>query len=244
MSWRSILAPVKDILRKEIVDNCRICGGAGINDEDKECVCIEQYRTKLRKKLAHIPEFYHKASLKTIDPKLKLYLKKQRIWKAFLHIDKWLGIKKSGLHLYGPSGRGKTWLSCAILQQYIDNSFDGLYLSSFEWVHWRGDIMGGDADEEDRIAYRRKVEMSKILVLDEVGNEHIGPLGQEGYWAREIVSLIRRRLEDNKITVVVSNLSPSKLELRIGNRVKSIIERWCISLCINGPDLSRDKHES
>lgn len=171
------------------------------NDEDKTCHCEWQIELMRRYLLAHIPKAYW--TLGEAE-----YFGDPVAWRiATDYIDGWQDNKTQGLGLefYSPTqGTGKTFLVSWIARQLIQLRED-VYYRRFR------EIMGlfrKPNEESEAIADR--LRNASVLVLDEVGVAVSDE--QNHYFAMEFEDLMRARIDDNKVTLMTTNLTPDELD--------------------------------
>jgi DNA replication protein DnaC len=158
----------------------------------------------------HIGKRYHNAHLNEVK---KLYL-----W-AYEEGMHWLSQKlKPSLYLSGNAGSGKTYMALALLRGVIDqhvHKADIRYITS------------DDLDDTLLQAIENKNELYIIENFCEVPYLFIDDLGVEKQTERVIkqyYKIIDRRLNDYKTTVFTSNISKTKIEKNLGDRIASRLE--------------------
>jgi hypothetical protein len=206
------------VLKRISLHRCPTCGGAptevapGIyewielgrflyNGVRLDCDCNGQLQLLRHYLLAHIPKGYWTLGFDE-------YFGDPQAWKiAAEYLDNWKGHKDLGLGLeyYSPTqGTGKTFLVSWIAKQLIQRG-EHVYYTRFR------EIMG----LYDKSADRREAEVDRlrytpVLVLDEVGVAISD--SQNHYFAVEFEELIRARTDDNRVTLMTTNLTPEELD--------------------------------
>ena len=145
---------------------------------------------------------------------------------------------QQGLLLAGPSGIGKTHLAIAILNECTGKGLDGQYCDTAALLSSvRGSYDSGAETHEQEILQR--CSRTSLLVLDELGEEHLTR------WAQETLSLIiNTRCNENRATVCVTRLSPNvyakeSLLWQVGGRVLSLLHEMCDVIEFDGADYRR-----
>jgi DNA replication protein DnaC len=193
------------------------------NDTPKVCVC-RNYRLKVKKinilfEKSHIPSKYRWKFLEkdfkqtphyppdglSNKPLIKAYEKAKNIIENYPKYKNG-EIELKGLYLYGPPGTGKTLLASIILNEIIfryaeEGEFLKISREFFNKLRYtfspESEIYGLGAIIERRIA-----ELP-ILIIDDFGVQRDTP------WEYETMyNLIDARTENNKLTIITSNLKP------------------------------------
>ncbi|NLM25495.1 MAG: ATP-binding protein [Firmicutes bacterium] len=125
-----------------------------------------------------------------------------------------------GLVLCGKSGRGKTHLACAIINDLKDkNTVAFAHIPTL-----LENIRQGRGDLERLLTV-------DLLVMDDLGSE------RESDWALEkLLIIVDGRLNAYKPTVFTTNFNLEELEVRVGSRLASRILYNSLDLVVQGPD--------
>ncbi len=139
-----------------------------------------------------------------------------------------------GLYLYGGTGRGKTLISCAILNELlrfhkisvrfakINRDILRKLRSSF---NPNSEIYGEGLKIEEELAE------VKVLVVDDFGVQ------QETQWVVSVLyDLIDTRYENNLLTILTSNEPMSFWKETAGGRIYSRLQEMCREIHIDAPD--------
>lgn len=124
------------------------------------------------------------------------------------------------LLLTGVNGSGKSVTSQAILQYLIrEKGASGRFISADRYIDMLKDSFEGDnglLPEMYSMPYLLKYIQGvfDVVVLDGVGQER-----QTDYSVHEIGSLIRRRYEDSRTTIITTTLSQIDFTRRYGDRI-------------------------
>ena len=138
-------------------------------------------------------------------------------------IIKWAdGFKPgSNLFLYGRTGTGKTVTGQAVLRDLvIGHNLSGRFVSSERYIEMLKDTFESDSGllpEMYSMPYLLKYIQGvfDVVMLDGVGQER-----ETEYSTHEVGSLIRRRYEDSRTTIITTSLAPMDFIRRYGERVK------------------------
>lgn len=129
-----------------------------------------------------------------------------------------------GLFITGPSGTAKTILAQAMLKElFIDHAVSGRFVSSDRYVEMLKDQFDNDNELPEMYAIPHLVKyvqgLFDVVVLDGVGQERSTEFSQH-----EIGSLIRRRYEDGRTTIITTSLTLPDFVRRYGQRVAAVTE--------------------
>lgn len=170
-------------------------------DAEHACDCLLQDTLRRHYLLAHIPVHYWR--LGESD-----YFGDPLAWEAMqAYLAAWEAYRDSGIGIefFSPEmGTGKTFLATYIARQLVHRG-EPVYFTRFR------DIMGMyDKPYEIRKAEEERLWYTRVLVLDEVGP----PLSeaQGSYFAAEFEGLIRARIDDDRVTIMTTNLQPEMLD--------------------------------
>lgn len=170
-------------------------------DHARVCDCLNQDTLRRHYLLAHIPVHYWR--LGESD-----YFGDPNAWRVMQdYLDAWENYRDSGIGIefFSPEmGTGKTFLATYIARQLIKLG-EPVHFTRFR------DIMGlYDKPYEARKEAEEKLWYTRVLVLDEVG----APLSeaQGAYFAAEFENLIRARIDDDRVTIMTTNLLPGNLD--------------------------------
>lgn len=142
--------------------------------------------------------------------------------KAMKAINHWVYNYQFGdsLILTGVNGSGKSVTSQAILQYLIrEKGVSGRFISADRYIDMLKDSFEGDnglLPDMYSMPYLLKYIQGvfDVVVLDGVGQER-----QTDYSVHEVGSLIRRRYEDSRTTIITTTLSQIDFTRRYGDRI-------------------------
>lgn len=145
-------------------------------------------------------------------------------------VSKWLKHYEYGnsLYLYGPSGSGKTAIAQTVLRSLVrEHPVSGRFVSSEKYIEMIKDSFENDGllPEMYSTPYLLKYIQGvySVVLLDSVGNER-----ETEFASHEIGSLLRRRDEDARSTIVTTSLTVTDFIRRYGERVASAINDMTI----------------
>lgn len=130
----------------------------------------------------------------------------------------------NNLFLYGKTGSGKSVTGQAVMKELLStHPLSGRFVSSERYIEMLKDTFESDSGllpEMYSMPYLLKYIQGvfDIVVLDGAGQER-----ETEYAVHEIGSLIRRRYEDSRSTIITTSLAPMDFIRRYGERVKVAI---------------------
>jgi DNA replication protein DnaC len=138
-------------------------------------------------------------------------------------VTTWLKEYTTGknLFLYGRTGVGKSVIGQALLKRLIlTKPLSGRFVSSDRYIEMLKDTFESDSGllpEMYSMPYLLKYisGVFDIVILDGVGQER-----ETEFSVHEIGTLIRRRYEDSRSTIITTSLAPMDFIRRYGDRVK------------------------
>src|SRR5699024_5952611 len=118
--------------------------------------------------------------------------------------------------LLGGVGTGKTHLASAVANQIADSGYDTIFRSVSQIIRSIHDTWGKSGEEQKLLELYRSVD---LLIVDEVGVQ----AGSDN--ERNILfDIINGRYEEMKPTIMISNLTPDKFTMAVGQRIASRIQ--------------------
>lgn len=147
--------------------------------------------------------------------------------KAMHKVQSWIDSYTSGvagLYISGPSAGGKTILAQALLKEMLQRyAVSGRFVSAERYVEMLKDQFDNDNELPEMYAMPHLVKyiqgLFDVVVLDGVGQERSTEFSQH-----EVGSLLRRRYEDGRTTIVTTSLSMPDFVRRYGQRVAAVVE--------------------
>jgi len=142
--------------------------------------------------------------------------------------------KIQGMYLYGPTGSGKTLLSCFVLNEIIR-----LYLAPVRYAKISRDVLGklraSFNPNSEIYGESRKIEEElakvKALVIDDFG------VHKETEWVNSVLyDLIDARYENNLLTIITSNEPMESLKEISNKRIYSRLREMCSEIHMDMPD--------
>jgi len=224
-----------DKLRKEIIERHRLCGGKGFIEKfvkDKKlgfvrkvvepCDCIAKFDFLSELILSNIP--YKKLINQKIYKKMVIDevtgetfdLRKDFVVPYVKNIRKVI-TKPYGFIFLGKNGTGKTFIGWKILYYVVFNGFTAHYIELASFLK----LLRKNFSEscEDLI---REISTVDILMIDEVGNES----RKSSFSIGEFKSLIKKRMDEGKPTILVSNFTYKEFKEIYGVSIRNVVESY------------------
>jgi DNA replication protein DnaC len=114
-----------------------------------------------------------------------------------------------GLLFHGHNGTRKTTLAVSILTeiQHLNYGYFGFYIRFSDWKRSLTDTFAKEETERTLLAkkYLKLAELSPLLVLDDIGQEH---RTSSGFTESSLHELLRVRYEAARPTIVTTNIDP------------------------------------
>jgi len=143
-------------------------------------------------------------------------------------------VKGIGLTILGPAGVGKTFLASMIMKcaKEEGDSIECIEASTYIEMHQQRMILDGE-DELEVHQHIRRIQRVKLLLLDDIGREHVGDSG----WANTIIfNTLRFRYNRCLPFLVTANLSLDGLTDRYSQGLTSILHEVTEFIVIEGED--------
>lgn len=219
--------------------DCKICSDNGIVD-GKKCTCFENVKQEYIKnhnEYDYSDEMcFQNDTFDSIDyslfdqknvsmPSEKPYVEymKNNIAKIKQCIDN-LKNQPISILLMGPVGTGKTFVSNCIVNEALEKDLSVIYISSIDLVD--------SFFEEDKDDTLQKLYKVDLLVIDDLGTEYMSE-----YSNAILFSIIDKRINYNKATVISTNLSYDEIKNYYKERVASRIANEYNLFKLYGRDL-------
>lgn len=155
------------------------------------------------------------------DTNRRAYERAKELAASFAHATR-------GLLLAGGCGSGKTHLAAAIVHDLTRRGYRAVFLTSGRYLDSLKNAFG---DREKSRSLQDEVRHANLLVLDDLGAEHISD------WSKsELFALLNDRYEQLKPTVITTNLTLDALTARLGQRTVSRIAEMTDGAYLSSPD--------
>jgi len=242
-----------EIARKNIIFNCKKCGGEGykptgkiiddINYEFNDCECSKKFNIKKKLIISGIPKrrhhilkekFKRKTVLNTLsNEKISLYKDVVPVY-----VKKFKKARKEGLGLmfFGVSGSGKTTSGILIAVKLLYKGYDCHYITFRNLINL---LLEGYEDKHKSRMFKEIIDVD-FLVVDELSL--VGRVTP--HMVAEFTSICKSRFENEKPTILISNYNTiDEILLNFGEPMASLINEAVIPFKFYGKDFREDKFE-
>lgn len=193
---------------------CEKCCDSGFF-EGKECTCVAKIKSELNLKRSQITNFREFSdidnSMISTDLLRGIIQKLEKLSKTENH-------KYRMITLCGNAGVGKTFILQCMANEFIKRSKNVLMDTAFKI---NNDFLKihTSLQEKDKLLYLDKYLAPDVLIIDDLGSEpHYNNVTKEYFYL-----LLNQRGLDKKITLISTNLLPSHLSDKYGERCFSRI---------------------
>lgn len=147
-----------------------------------------------------------------------------------------------GMMLFGRNGTRKSTLAASVLTdvQYLSPSYRVYYIRFSDWKRALTDTFTKEETERTVIARQmlKLTELSHLLVLDDIGQEH---RTNSGFTESSLHELLRVRYEAARPTIVTTNIEPEFMHGIYGDSFESFRHDAFHTYPMLGPDTRKLK---
>lgn len=139
--------------------------------------------------------------------------------------------------MLGDTGLGKTHLSLAIAGEVIRQGYSVLYGSAQDFFgRIQNEFFGKGREGSDTMG---DILQADLLILDDLGAEY-----ESGFSTSAFYNIVNGRLNQNRPTIINTNLSVKEIEARYTNRVLSRLMTMYHTLKFVGKDIRQQKWQN
>ncbi|MBO5309635.1 MAG: ATP-binding protein [Clostridia bacterium] len=193
---------------------CPLCQDTGFV-EGKECTCVAKIKSELNLKQSQIANFM---SFENIDYSMISTDVLKGIIAKLQKISQTENQKYRMITLCGNAGVGKTFFLQCMANEFLKRSKNVLMDTAFQ-INNDFLKLHTSFEQKDKIAYLDKYLEPDVLIIDDLGSEPTYKNVTKEYF----YLLLNQRGLDKKITLISTNLLPSNLSDRYGERCFSRI---------------------
>lgn len=212
----------------EINYRCPLCNDTGYTPDNHPCRCLRQKlidRSYQSSNLGLMLREQHFGTFninlfsdrpfpgKNLSPRDNL---RQIVEIAKHFIDHFESGTERNLIFHGDTGLGKTFLCSCIARSLLDKGYTVLYLTSFRVAEVMENYRFNRRDNPDYEAPYRMIYDCDLLIVDDLGTEMTNTFTNV-----EFFNILNSRLMAQKKMIFSTNLSPTELVRRYGERVSS-----------------------
>lgn len=211
---------------------CKKCNDTGIC-ENEICTCIKDIVNKLYSKECEIHQ-----DLATFD-KYKKSCKNEKLINIYEKMQNWCEKDSNFVNILfiGPTGVGKTILAECMASELIKNEKIVVWISAFKLNQ---DLLKFHTTfDESKFNIIGKYLDSDVLFIDDLGTEPM----LKNVTCEYLYDIISERTNNNKSTIITTNLDPIELQDRYGERITSRLfnKRIGLTILFEGNDLRLKK---
>ena len=193
---------------------CPLCQDTGFV-EGKECACVAKIKSELNLKQSQIANFM---SFENIDYSMISTDVLKGIIAKLQKISQTENQKYRMITLCGNAGVGKTFFLQCMANEFLKRNKNVLMDTAFQ-INNDFLKLHTSFEQKDKIAYLDKYLEPDVLIIDDLGSEPTYKNVTKEYF----YLLLNQRGLDKKITLISTNLLPSNLSDRYGERCFSRI---------------------
>lgn len=186
---------------------------------------------------AEIPRLYWESAVSRVPEKYDYRSKLVGYLESMAKVKEKLGYVP-GLYLWSEkNGTGKTFIACAVLKEMLRRGNTGLFVT----VSGYKEALTGQGEEFDyKYSYEDRAKDVDCLVLDDFGKEY---RTQTGFAENKLEELIRHRVQNLKVTIITTNLSPAMLKEEYSADMADVCKEGFLILEIYGKNWRNDKED-
>ncbi len=206
----------KNNINLNIYYSCQKCKDTGyINNH--ECECRKAQRIKLLRENSRLPVLATNITFKSNKIDKMNVIQKNTLSSLYLLCQNWVNnfskTKKSLICILGQVGIGKTTLAISIANELLEQEYSVFYATAFDinniFVDKKFNKLSDESLYDDAIA-------SDLLIIDDLGVEVSNTIGKE-----YLFNVIDSRTNNNKKTIICSNLNMEEIESKYDTRIAS-----------------------
>ena len=206
----------KNNINLNIYYSCPKCKDTGyINNH--ECECRKAQRIKLLRENSRLPVLATNITFKSNKIAEMNVIQKNTLSSLYLLCQNWVNnfskTKKSLICILGQVGIGKTTLAISIANELLEQEYSVFYATAFDinniFVDKKFNKLSDESLYNDAIA-------SDLLIIDDLGVEVSNTIGKE-----YLFNVIDSRTNNNKKTIICSNLNMEEIESKYDTRIAS-----------------------
>ncbi|MDM8534426.1 ATP-binding protein [Clostridiaceae bacterium HSG29] len=224
--------------------DCNLCNDTGFLKNGQRCKCLKQ---KIISNYYEMSNLQHKLDVenfknfnlnifsdKIIEGRKKSQKENIReiLSKTESFATSFNSNKVKNLLFYGPTGQGKTYLCNCIANSLINKGHLVIYQTAFKLIEIIENARFNKNNFSNKDENYQMLFSSDLLIIDDLGTEFINTFTNV-----EIFNIINTRLNQNKKTIISTNLSPIQIKEKYSDRISSRLFGNYEMLSFYGPDL-------
>lgn len=218
---------------------CSICSDTGYDTDGKKCVCFKQKLINAAYSMSNISELIEKQNFDNFsldcyskipeDGLISPYENMEKILnKCREFCDKFDTVNK-GMVFYGPTGLGKTFLSCSVAKELMDNGKTVIYIRAARLFNINEDYRFGRNTDKSLID---NIYDCDLLIIDDLGTE---PINKNNI--SFLFDVINERIDKNKKIIINTNLQLNDITKLYSMRFTSRLYEYFMLYKFYGEDI-------
>lgn len=136
------------------------------------------------------------------------------------------------LFFYGTVGTGKSFLSCCIAREILNQGYEVLYFSSATLFDKIAEYTFRSTEKQMLSAFTERLLSCDLLIIDDLGTELTN-----AFVSSELFTVLNERNNANKATIISSNIPFGELRDHYSDRIFSRIASNYELIEFSGPDI-------
>ncbi len=216
--------------------HCSVCKDRGYVRPGELCQCQIKERASNIHVMSGFPPHYDEMTFETFD--LSFYARPDDMAKKRDRLYRFVQLLQSGepvgnLMLRGDVGRGKTHLALAIANQLLPSGKKVYYARTDALMEEIRSDLFDDTDKRRRPALDKALR-ADLFILDDLGREPVSE-----FVISQLTRIIETRNENNKSWIINTNLQPTEIDVRYGQRLADRIFEKCTIFKLESADSIR-----
>lgn len=217
------------------VYDCDICKDTGfVPESQQKCRCFIKAQTKLLFEQSGIAHLIDKQNFDTLsmqyfnEAEAASYQNAVTVAKNFVTN---FNSDYQNLLFYGNVGTGKTFLSCCIAKELMEQGISVTYCSAVQLFNMLVDLRFQD-DKDEYFSFIEEINDRDLLIIDDLGTENITDRVKS-----DLFTCLNNRDISKKATIISTNLSIKDLKTRYSERIASRISSHFYLCRLDGSDI-------
>ncbi|MBQ8528051.1 MAG: ATP-binding protein [Lachnospiraceae bacterium] len=203
----------------EPIYNCHSCHDTGYLPDNSKCSCLKKrlffylYKQSGLAKLIETENFDH-LSLEYYDGEDRVKFEKA-VQNARIFIEEF-GSHYRNLFFCGTVGTGKSFLSCCIAKELLEQNYNVIYFSANALFQKISELTFGSKDKEALSLFKNDLIGCELLIIDDLGTEIVN-----SFVSSELFTILNERDLHRHSTIISSNLTIEEIRDYYSDRLFS-----------------------
>ncbi len=222
---------------------CKICNDTGYKENGEKCQCFKQKLINEAYNMSNMSQMIKTQNFETFsfdyyskedkDGDVSPYENIKKIYDNCKRFCENFDSEEKGMIFYGPTGLGKTFLSCAVAKNIMDNGKTVIYLRAARLFSIYEDYKFGRNNDFSAI---NNIYNADLLIIDDLGTE---PPGKNNI--SFLFDVINERMANGKKIIINTNLQISELTKLYSMRFTSRLYEYFMMYKFYGEDIRIQK---